>query len=227
MSIASYKMATSPYDSNNKNVLDWLDRMETSVRMAGRSAGPGAYKDIRGGTTAIDDEDSGEEESHAKRFGLVPPDDDDQTVGHGEHTVADEKMSSLPDSHVPLGLIANLSLSSNKGKKPRKESKDIAGAEENLDDDDVVRSSCPRDLLLDIDSFLRSCEGSGKRDLFFAWCVICPVLVPIQFFFFKFGLSGPATDLGMRAMLIEQHSPPEILVHGLVVPEDVDKLFEM
>lgn len=28
-------------------------------------------------------------------------------------------------------------------------------------------------------------------------------------------------------MLIEQHSPPEILVHGLVTPEDVDKLFEM
>lgn len=28
-------------------------------------------------------------------------------------------------------------------------------------------------------------------------------------------------------MLIEQHSPPEILVHGLVTPEEVDKLFEM
>jgi hypothetical protein len=38
---------------------------------------------------------------------------------------------------------------------------------------------------------------------------------------------GPATDLGIRALLIEQHSPPEILVHGLVAPEDVDKLFEM
>lgn len=38
---------------------------------------------------------------------------------------------------------------------------------------------------------------------------------------------GPATDLDIRAMLIEQHSPPEILVHGLVTPDDVDKLFEM
>jgi hypothetical protein len=38
---------------------------------------------------------------------------------------------------------------------------------------------------------------------------------------------GPATDLGKRAHLIEQHSPPEILIHGLVVPEDVEKLFEM
>lgn len=39
--------------------------------------------------------------------------------------------------------------------------------------------------------------------------------------------SGPATDLDIRATLIEQHSPPEILVHGLVTPDDVDKLFEM
>ena len=43
----------------------------------------------------------------------------------------------------------------------------------------------------------------------------------------KFCVIGPATDLGIRASLIEQHSPPEILVHGLVTPEDVDKLFEM
>ena len=39
--------------------------------------------------------------------------------------------------------------------------------------------------------------------------------------------TGPATDLGIRASLIEQHSPPEILIHGLVKPEDVEKLFEM
>ena len=40
-------------------------------------------------------------------------------------------------------------------------------------------------------------------------------------------IQGPATDLGIRASLIEQHSPPEILVHGLVKPEDVDNLFQM
>jgi hypothetical protein len=38
---------------------------------------------------------------------------------------------------------------------------------------------------------------------------------------------GPATDLGIRATLIEQHSAPEILVHGLVKPEDVEKLFQI
>ena len=39
--------------------------------------------------------------------------------------------------------------------------------------------------------------------------------------------TGPAFDLSIRASLIENHSPPEILVHGLVTPDDVDKLFDM
>ncbi|KAJ6492304.1 fungal-specific transcription factor domain-containing protein [Mycena sanguinolenta] len=37
---------------------------------------------------------------------------------------------------------------------------------------------------------------------------------------------GPATDLNIRARLLE-HSAPEIIIHGIVVPEDVDKLFEI
>ncbi|KAJ7208743.1 hypothetical protein C8J57DRAFT_1733997 [Mycena rebaudengoi] len=37
-------------------------------------------------------------------------------------------------------------------------------------------------------------------------------------------MPGPAADLGMRAQLIEQHSPPDILIPGLVVAE---KLFEI
>ncbi|KAJ7124189.1 hypothetical protein C8R44DRAFT_980593 [Mycena epipterygia] len=38
---------------------------------------------------------------------------------------------------------------------------------------------------------------------------------------------GPVTDLVMRAQLIEPQGPPEILIHGVVIPEDVDKLFEI
>lgn len=40
-------------------------------------------------------------------------------------------------------------------------------------------------------------------------------------------MPGPATDLGVRKQLIERHSPPEILVHGLVNAEDVENLFKM
>ena len=38
---------------------------------------------------------------------------------------------------------------------------------------------------------------------------------------------GPAFNLGLRATMIESVSPPEILVHGLVTPDDVEKLFKM
>jgi hypothetical protein len=40
-------------------------------------------------------------------------------------------------------------------------------------------------------------------------------------------LPGPATDLRIRQRVLEQTSPPEILVHGLVTPDDVDKLFDL
>jgi hypothetical protein len=40
-------------------------------------------------------------------------------------------------------------------------------------------------------------------------------------------MPGPATDMRIRQRLLEQTSPPEILVHGLVTPEDVDALFDM
>ncbi|KAF7373049.1 hypothetical protein MSAN_00512400 [Mycena sanguinolenta] len=36
-----------------------------------------------------------------------------------------------------------------------------------------------------------------------------------------------SNNLGMRAHLIEQHCLPEILIHGIVAREDVDKLFEI
>ena len=39
--------------------------------------------------------------------------------------------------------------------------------------------------------------------------------------------AGPAFNLGLRATMIESVSPPEILVHGLVTPDDVEKLFKM
>ena len=54
------------------------------------------------------------------------------------------------------------------------------------------------------------------------FCATESDIIPLTFF-----SPGPATDLGIRATLIEQHSAPEILVHGLVKPEDVEKLFEM
>lgn len=159
-------MATSPSDSSNRNVLAWLDRLQTSVQAAGSKGGPGAFSldgrfPLNGHTGGRDDDDSDQEEhnnahrlTHAQRYGLAPVDEgngdemegggerDKNSVGAGEE---DALQSSLPDSHVPLGLIANLSLSNNKKvrtlRKNREEGKDLAAEaldEDNLDDDNVV-----------------------------------------------------------------------------------------
>lgn len=153
-------MATSPSDSSNRNVLAWLDRLKTSVQAAGSKGGPGAFSlDGRFPLNGDRDDDSDQEEhvsahrlTHAQRYGLAPVDegDGDELEGGGEHHKnsggdEDALQSSLPDSHVPLGLIANLSLSNNKKvrslKKNREEGKDLTAEaldEDNLDDDNVV-----------------------------------------------------------------------------------------
>lgn len=40
-------------------------------------------------------------------------------------------------------------------------------------------------------------------------------------------LLGPANNLNIRKSLIEKHNPPDIVLHGLVTADDVEKLFEM
>jgi len=40
-------MATSPSDQNKRNVLSWLDRLQSSVRDAGSSAGPDIFTELR------------------------------------------------------------------------------------------------------------------------------------------------------------------------------------
>ncbi|KAJ6632448.1 hypothetical protein B0H10DRAFT_1771021 [Mycena sp. CBHHK59/15] len=201
LSIASYRMATSPSDATNRNILAWLDRLQASVRGAGGSRGPGAFQlDARadgGGGGGGDDEsgDEGTEGGYGGGPGLglglgLGLGGIGIGKGGGEDEDGDgdvETQSALPDATVPLGLIANLSLSSSKDKLKGRggAGKEAPDAGEELDDDNV---------------------GVANAAYF---------------------MPGPATDLGMRAQLIEQHSPPEILIHGLVVPEDVDKLFEI
>ncbi|KAF7798317.1 hypothetical protein EIP86_009538 [Pleurotus ostreatoroseus] len=174
LSIASYRMATSPSDQNNRNVLAWLDRLEASVRTAGRSGGANAFSlDSR---VRAEGEEESEQESEAEEGG---GDTERGSVGT-DGTAKEEGEHLLPDAAVPLGLIAKLALD-NKKKSTAQSSKD--GDE--TDDDNV---------------------GVANETYF---------------------MPGPAYDLNIRANLIEQHSPPDILVHGLVTPQDVDKLFEI
>jgi len=40
-------------------------------------------------------------------------------------------------------------------------------------------------------------------------------------------MPGPALNLDLRKSLIDKMSLPDILVHKLVTPDDVEKLFDM
>ncbi|KAF8881560.1 hypothetical protein BD779DRAFT_1545499 [Infundibulicybe gibba] len=186
LSIASYRMATSPSDENNHQVIEWLDRLKASVATAGAKAGPKAFTlDARGqrGPGDDDSDDESPSKTYAQAFGLTPPvDNDGEDDDDGSTEGTDKLRQSLPDSHVPLGLFANLALSNRKMRKQ-----------------EDGKESYPND---------QNDENVGvANDRYF--------------------MPGPATDLSIRAALIEQHSPPEILVHGLVQPADVDRLFEI
>lgn len=129
-------MATSPSDQNNRNVLAWLDRLEASVRTAGKSGGAKAFGlGSRVHAGEADDQSDGESD---------PGDQHDPTergtvVGEHEDPSGDNGSGDLqpvaPDDSVPMGLIASLSLN-NSSKKKKHAKRDEDGSED--DDDDVV-----------------------------------------------------------------------------------------
>ncbi|KAH6903859.1 hypothetical protein BKA70DRAFT_1373739 [Coprinopsis sp. MPI-PUGE-AT-0042] len=173
LSIASYRLATSPSDKNNQDVLEWLEQLVASVRDTGSKAGSQAFLVPR---EKKDNQESDEE-------AVVVNNDDSNNDSDGLNP---EAQLSLPDAHVPLGLIANLSLSNTPKPKHSDDAKHASAlAEDDFNDDNV---------------------GVANETYF---------------------MPGPATNLDIRATLIKQHSPPEILVHGLVTPSDVKKLFDI
>ncbi|KXN81254.1 Protein priB, partial [Leucoagaricus sp. SymC.cos] len=178
LSIASYRMATSPSDQNNRNVLAWLDRLQSSVPEASNAGTPNIFTELRNKEEAESDG-----ESETPNIGLVAPEDEEQE-GDANSSEAEKIQSSLPDAHVPLGLIAKLSIDNNNVKGKKERAHDVGITDEDLNDDNVVANE-------------------------------------------TYFMPGPAFDLNRRALLIEQHSPPEILVHGLVNPDDVQNLFDI
>ena len=112
LSIASYRMATSPSDQNNRNVIAWLDRLEESVQAAGRSGGVEAFKmESRQRASPGDAEDSDDDAGDGTERGSAQGDDEDDEQA---------KLQALPDATVPLGLLAHLSLDNPKARKGKK-----------------------------------------------------------------------------------------------------------
>ena len=127
MSIASYRMATSPSDQNNQNVLAWLERMEASVQTAGTTGGLKAFQlDSRAKPEEVADDVSDDDTDNGIDDPTERGTQADQDAGD------DEKLYPLPEPTVPIGLIARVSLSDKKKAKGR----DQSHAAE--DDDDLV-----------------------------------------------------------------------------------------
>ena len=125
-------MATSPSDESNQNVLAWLDRLQSSVRE------PGASKITR---AFFEPRNAAEDDSDADSDGNQTLSQDDINTGNVNKEAdsdGETVQSALPDSSVPIGLIANLSLSNTKKVSKRKEGKEGAGLlEEELDANNV------------------------------------------------------------------------------------------
>lgn len=124
-------MATSPSDQDNTNVLAWLDRLQSSVQDTGGSGGPAAFTDLR---NQEDAESDGESDDAATDM----PHQEDDGAGDGSSNETDNMQATLPDAHVPLGLLANMSIDSGKCKGKKDRGRNVNLTEEDLNDDNVV-----------------------------------------------------------------------------------------
>lgn len=130
----------SPSDRDKIDAVAWLERLQASVQHAGSSKGLESFSlGSRVGQDAEEDEEEGEEgagrEGGSERPSLLSHNKspEDQVPLKD----ANDKLHSLPDDAVPLGLLANLSLSNSRSKKARQ--KPASNENDNTDDDDVVR----------------------------------------------------------------------------------------
>ena len=137
MSIASYRMATSPTDQNNQNVLAWLDRLQASVQAAGTTGGLSAFKmDARADGPSDDSEEDGADGAGGEpteRGSVGQPEDDEPLKD------AEDRPTALPNEAVPIGLLANLALDN---KSKRKKKANAKPKDNESSDDDVVSCRC-------------------------------------------------------------------------------------
>ncbi|KAH8813808.1 fungal-specific transcription factor domain-containing protein [Flagelloscypha sp. PMI_526] len=247
MSIASYRMATSPGDETKGDVLGWLEKLESSLRsdkqFAASPSIPGASSPPSPSTIAntadtnpfdrdrdrndMLKEGTGTLSFARKHYPSLTPEREELQLGEGDSDGeeddgsededgsdrVEDARSTLPDAAVPLGLLATLSLgnaSSSAGASAdgggasgagvglrKKDGKEAGSGGAAASAAEVLKEEAE-----DLDDERIGVANEG---------------------YFQ---PGPAIDLGKRALLIEQHSPPEILVHGLVAPKDVDVLFK-
>lgn len=130
LSVVSYKAATSPSDSDNMNIVDWLDRLQSSIKQPA-TADPDFLRNLRNPS------------------GVVMDDSEDDDLDADEDSADEEDVEkvrdTLPDVAVPIGLLANLALDKDKDTgKGRARGGNSSGSSANpeKDNDNVVSIDC-------------------------------------------------------------------------------------
>ena len=133
-------MATPSSDHHRQTVIAWLDRLQSSVRSPPVRSGP-AKNPFQLDTHTGDSEESDDEHRQQQQQHVQPrrasSGTDDSPLS--PNTLVEGDIDSYADDAVPLGLLANLAISTSKDDSTVSAEKKGKGGE-NADDDDVVRS---------------------------------------------------------------------------------------
>jgi hypothetical protein len=128
-------MATPSSDHHRKTVIEWLDRLQSSVRSPPVRSGPVKNPFRLDGESEESDDDQTQQpqQPHVQRHASSGSDDSPVSP----NTLVDHDIDAYADDAVPIGLLSNLAISSSKD-SPAGSAEKKGG--ENADDDDVVRS---------------------------------------------------------------------------------------
>jgi hypothetical protein len=216
LSIQAYRNATSSSDQHRQNVIARLDRFQSSVRSPVRapSATSPFQLDARAGKVGGQSDESDEDrasQGHAQPRRASSGSEDTPV---SPNTLVESDIDPYPDDAVPIGLLASLaSLAiSSSGDTPSAATDKTRKVNAAAEDDEVVRVTF-------LSAFSPKREKGPMGELFIPQGVASRCK--------DFFMPGPALNRSLRKSLIEKTSPPDISVHKLVTPDDVEKLFDI
>jgi hypothetical protein len=135
LAIASYRSSTSPSDENKESVVDWLDKLTASFNSDVKTAGGTLKSQSFTFTSSLKDTTSDTDSDGDGITTVLGDGTQDDNIsddeGGGDSAIGNKAAGALPDVAVPIGLIANLSLSNGKSstKKNRGDDEDLVSSQ--------------------------------------------------------------------------------------------------
>ncbi|VDC02079.1 unnamed protein product [Peniophora sp. CBMAI 1063] len=201
LSIAAYRVATPDNDPQRQNVIAWLDQLPSSLVVS---------EPLKTGFHRADDAS----DYNGTLSGSTVA--DETAISPDVDLHSSSESAPLPaNPSVPIGALAQLALSlsythhaplRNKTRPPASAS--VTG----------LRDGAPP-----VGDYVQEEASEGGTEVIEYGEDEEPVGIANAFYF----ESGPSSDLSKRISLINQAAAPDLLVHGLVTPEEVNGLFQI